>query len=490
MAVPQHGVAIFRVFCFDVNRIITKNRKIEMLYSKKTEYLMESIRSGRAMVRSEKLNLIVGLSIPSMLAQISTVMMFFIDASMVGHLGAEASASIGLIESTTWLVGSLLSAAATGFSVQVAHFIGANDFVKARQVFRHALICGLAFSVFLSLIGVGIHSHLPYWLGGGADIASASSGYFLIYSLVLPFVYLYHTSEMMLKSAGNMHTPSVMAVLVCICDVIFNYIFIYICKFGVVGAAMGTALAYICISLPNLYLSACKNRMLNLRQDHVRFHWVKEYVQRACKISIPIAIQNILMSGAQIVSTMIVAPLGNIAIAAHSFAITAESLCYMPGYGIGDAATTLVGQTHGAGRIDLCKNFAYMTVGLGMLVMALMGVIMYVFAPEMIGVLSPVEAIRQLGTTCLRIEAFAEPFFAASIVTYCVCVGAGDTFKPAAINLGTMWLVRLTLAYGLSKSYGLEGVWIAMATELTFRGVLFLIRLFRGSWMKSFQVRG
>lgn len=461
-----------------------------MLYSKKTEYLMESIRSGRTMARSEKLNLIVGLSIPSMLAQISTVLMFFIDASMVGHLGAEASASIGLIESTTWLIGSLLSAAATGFSVQVAHFIGANDFVKARQVFRHALICGLAFSVFLSLIGVGIHSHLPYWLGGGADIASASSGYFLIYSLVLPFVYLYHTSEMMLKSAGNMHTPSVMAVLVCICDVIFNYIFIYICKLGVVGAAMGTALAYICISLPNLYLSACKNRMLNLRQDHVRFHWVKEYVQRACKISIPIAIQNILMSGAQIVSTMIVAPLGNIAIAAHSFAITAESLCYMPGYGIGDAATTLVGQTHGAGRIDLCRNFAYMTVGLGMLVMALMGVIMYVFAPEMIGVLSPVEAIRQLGTTCLRIEAFAEPFFAASIVTYCVCVGAGDTFKPAAINLGTMWLVRLTLAYALSKSYGLEGVWIAMATELTFRGVLFLIRLFRGSWMKSFQVHG
>ena len=461
-----------------------------MLYSKKTEYLMESIRSGRTMARSEKLNLIVGLSIPSMLAQISTVLMFFIDASMVGHLGAEASASIGLIESTTWLVGSLLSAAATGFSVQVAHFIGANDFVKARQVFRHALICGLAFSVFLSLIGVGIHSHLPYWLGGGADIASASSGYFLIYSLVLPFVYLYHTSEMMLKSAGNMHTPSVMAILVCICDVIFNYIFIYICKFGVVGAAMGTALAYICISLPNLYLSACKNRMLNLRQDHVRFHWVKEYVQRACKISIPIAIQNILMSGAQIVSTMIVAPLGNIAIAAHSFAITAESLCYMPGYGIGDAATTLVGQTHGAGRIDLCRNFAYMTVGLGMLVMALMGVIMYVFATEMIGVLSPVEAIRQLGTTCLRIEAFAEPFFAASIVTYCVCVGAGDTFKPAAINLGTMWLVRLTLAYALSKSYGLEGVWIAMATELTFRGVLFLIRLFRGSWMKSFQVHG
>ena len=449
---------------------------------------MESIRLGRDMARREKLNLIVGLSIPSMLAQISTVMMFFIDASMVGHLGAEASASIGLIESTTWLIGSLLSAAAMGFSVQVAHFIGANDFVKARQVFRHALICGLLFSVCLALIGVAIHLPLPYWLGGGSDIADNSSRYFLIYALALPFIFLYHTSEMMLKSAGNMHTPSVMAILVCICDVVFNYLFIYIFKMGVVGAAYGTALAYICISLPNLWLAACQNKILNLRQDAARFHWVKEYVRNACKISIPIAIQNILMSGAQIVSTMIVAPLGNIAIAAHSFAITAESLCYMPGYGIGDAATTLVGQTHGANRMDLCKNFAYMTVGLGMAVMALMGVVMYVFAPEMIGLLSPVESIQELGTTCLRIEAFAEPFFAASIVTYSVCVGAGDTFKPAAINLSTMWFVRLTLAYGLSKSYGLEGVWIAMAVELTFRGILFLVRLFRGSWMKSFNV--
>ncbi len=142
------------------------------------------------------------------------------------------------------------------------------------------------------------------------------------------------------------------------------------------------------------------------------------------------------MSGAQIVSTMIVAPLGNIAIAAHSFAITAESLCYMPGYGIGDAATTLVGRRMVPGASISASNFAYMTVGLGMGVMALMGVVMYVFAPEMIGVLSPVESIRELGTACLRIEAFAEPFFAASIVTYSVCVGAGDTMEACRHQSG------------------------------------------------------
>ena len=191
------------------------------------------------------------------------------------------------------------------------------------------------------------------------------------------------------------------------------------------------------------------------------------------------------MNGAQVVSTMIVAPLGNFAIAANSFAVTAESLCYMPGYGIAEAATTLVGQSVGAKRKELCKSFAYMTIFIGMAVMAFMGVVMYIFAPEMIGMLSPVPEIRELGVAVLRIEAFAEPFFAAAIVAYSVCVGAGDTFKPSLINLGSMWFVRLTLAYALASTYDLRGVWFAMAVELTFRGSMFLIRIYLGSWLRN-----
>lgn len=113
---------------------------------------------------------------------------------------------------------------------------------------------------------------------------------------------------------------------------------------------------------------------------------------------------------------------------------------------------------------------------------------MYVLAPEMMAALTPVDAIKTLGVEVLRIEAFAEPFFAASIVTYSVCVGAGDTLRPAAINLCSMWLVRLSLAWWLSQSMGLKGVWIAMATELTVRGLLFLLRLLLGNWMKGFSV--
>ena len=460
-----------------------------MFSSKKSDTLLAKIRNGAQLTGREKLELIVELSIPSMLAQITTVMMFFIDAAMVGHLGAAASASIGLVETTTWLMGSILSAVSLGFSVQVAHFIGANDFTRARQVFRHALVCGVVFSVLMALVGASIHQSLPYWLGGKDDIAPMSSGYFLIFSLTLPAVLLFHLMSAMLKSAGEMRVPSLLSIMMCGLDVAFNYLFIYVLKLGVVGAALGTMSAYFFTVIPMAWQAICKNKIIALRLDRTPFVWMGSYVRNAVKISFPVAVQNILMGSAQVVSTLIVAPLGNVAIAANSFAITAESLCYMPGYGVGDAATTLVGQTYGAGRSDLCKNFAHLTIGVGMLVMAFMGVVMFVFAPEMIGFLSPVEEIRQLGAIVLRIEAFAEPFFAAAIVSYAVCVASGDTLKPAAMSLFSMWCVRLTLAYVLAQSYGLRGVWVAMATELTFRGTIFLLRIRRGSWLKGIKAK-
>ncbi len=458
-----------------------------MLSNKRSEALLAKIRGQQPLGRREKMNLIIDLSIPSMLAQITTVMMFFIDASMVGHLGAEASAAIGLVETTTWLMGSVMSATSVGFTVQVAHFIGANDFFRGRQVFRHALICGFVVALCMALLGTAISGRLPFWLGGGADIAADATTYFRIYAMTLPFVLMYHMMSGMLKSSGDMRSPSMLSIMMCVLDVAFNYFYIYILGLGVMGAALGTTSAYLVTVIPMANQALRKNKILALRLDTQPFRWVWDYVAKAVKLSLPIAVQSLLMSGAQVVSTLIVAPLGNVAIAANSFAITAESLCYMPGYGIGDAASTLVGQTFGAGRRDLCRSFAHMTIGLGMAVMAVMGGVMWVLAPEMIGLLSPVDAIRELGASVLRIEAFAEPFFAASIVSYSVCVGAGDTLRPAAMNLFSMWCVRISLAWLLARDYGLQGVWVAMAVELTFRGIIFLVRIARGGWMKGLE---
>ena len=461
--------------------------------------LLAYIREGREMTQSEKLRLIVSLSIPSILAQISATVMFFIDASMVGHLGAKASAAIGLVETTTWLMGGLGMAANMGFSVQVAHAIGANDFKRARKILRQSLVCCFIWSLAISLIALSVSYPLPYWLGGSEDITHDASLYFALIGVFGIFFQMEGLAGSMLKSSGNMKIPSILNIGMCVMDVCFNYLFIYILDMGVVGAALGTGAAEFITALLMLYFLLWRSDLLGIFksgedtdiEDYERtwrkFRPKADIVGNAFKIGGPMGLQHVLMGSAQVVSTLIVAPLGTMAIAAHSLAITVESLCYMPGFGIAEAATTLVGQGTGAGQKLLTRSFARMSVGLGMMVMTLMGVLMWTFAPELMSLMTPVDDIIQVGAQCLRIEAFAEPMFAAAIVCNGVFVGAGDTLRPAIMSLGSMWGVRLTLAALLATTYGLPGVWTAMAIELTFRGAIFLVRLFHGGWVKRME---
>ena len=456
---------------------------------KNSELLLSYIREGRTMTQREKLWLIVSLSIPSILAQISATVMFFIDASMVGHLGAKASAAIGLVESTGWLMGGLASAANMGFSVQVAHFIGANDFEAARRVLRQSLVCCIIWALMISLTSVIISPFLPYWLGGSEEIAHDASVYFAIFGACGIFFQMEGLAGSMLKCSGNMKIPSVLNIGMCVMDVCFNYLFIYILDLGVMGAAIGTGLAMLMTAGMMLYFLLVKSKMLSLVGRPGAFKPKEDTIRTAIKIGAPMGLQHMLMGGAYIVSILIVAPLGTIAIAAHSLAITVESLCYMPGYGIAEAATTLVGQGIGAGQKLLTRSFARMSVGLGIAVMTFMGIMMWIFAPELMSIMSPVEEVIAQGTQVLRIEAWAEPMFAAAIVANGVFIGAGDTMIPAIMSLSSMWFVRLTLAASLAPKFGLKGVWTAMAIELTFRGSIFLTRLFKGSWANKLKLK-
>ena len=155
----------------------------------------------------------------------------------------------------------------------------------------------------------------------------------------------------------------------------------------------------------------------------------------------------------------------------------------MPGYGIASAATTLVGQAVGARRFDVAKSFARLSTALGIAIMTASGALMFIFAPQILGMLTPDAAVQELGTTILRIEAFAEPLFAASIVAAGTLRGAGDTLVPSLFTLLCNWGVRIPAMALAAPRFGLVGCWAVMAFELCVRGALFLIRLIRGTWL-------
>lgn len=451
------------------------------------DMLLQRIRNGGTLSTGAQIRLCLMLSYPAILAQLSSVMMQYIDTSMVGHLGAAQGASIGLVSTCLWLWGGFCFAASTGFSVQVAHLIGANDFKGARAVLRQALTVAMSFSIVLALIGASISQVLPYWLGGGPDIVGDAGKYFLIMALFMPAMQLDWMCAAMLQATGNMKVPSLLSIGMCVLDVIFNYLFIYKLEMGVVGAALGSGLAEVITAIAMFSFLAFKSPEMRLTQERGSFRPTEKVVRKGLRIGGPMAFQNLLLRGGYIAATVIVAPLGTIAIAANSFAITAESLCYMPGAGIADASTSLVGQSIGAGRKELATRFAWITAFLGMGIMGFLAILMYIFAPQMMGLLSPDAEVIGLGARVLRIEAFAEVGYAAAMVIYGSCVGAGDTKIPSIMNFGSMWIVRIIPAIFITPVYGLVGFWVCMAVDLSFRGVLFLIRLYRGTWLKNVE---
>lgn len=420
-----------------------------------------------------QLRLVWQLSLPAILTQITTIAMQYIDSAMVGALGADASAAIGLVASSTWLFGGVTTAVSAGFSVQVAHRIGAGEDTEARTVVRHGLAAALTLAALLALLGLGICRQLPYWLGGGAEICADASAYFLTYSLMLPFSQLNSLTAGFLQCAGDMVTPSVLNAVMCGLNVVCNALLIP--HFGVLGAGMGTALACALVSLAMAWCCCVRNAQLRLRRGEAHA-FRPDILKKAFRIGAPVAVQEIAMNGAMVASTMILAPLGAAAIAANSFAVTAESLCYMPGYGVGSAATTLVGRSVGAGDAVQARRYGNICTALGGALMGCTGLLMMIFCPFVFRLLTPVAEVRTLAAQALRIGLLAEPLFGVSIAAAGALRGAGDTLVPSLLNLGSIWIVRLGLSLLLVGKLGLRGMWIAMAIELCVRGTLMLWR--------------
>ena len=459
------------------------------------ERLSARMRQGETIPLRDTAGVVLMLSIPSILEQIVVTAMEYIDAAMVGHIGAEATAAIGIVSSSTWLLHGILVGLYNAFSIQIAQYLGADRQQDARGVLRQAMLFNLAAGLAAAAFGIGISGHLPGWLGADVSLQANASTYFAIWSAALPFTMAMGMYTSMLRASGDALTPGLISVLVCVLDVVFNFclinptrtlwgITVWGAGLGVPGAALGTALATVVGGLLALCILLFREGPLCIRKPG---SWK---ITRACirnlgKVGVPLAAERAALSSAQVLQVRIVSQLGTVAIAANSLGVSAEGLCYMAGYGIQGAAIALIGQAVGAHRKDMAKRFAWLCTLMGMGIMTLTGAGLFAFAPALMSIFTADAAVIALGARVLRIEAFAEPMFGASIVASGAMQGAGDSTACFVLNLVSMWGIRLTLAFLLAPRLGLMGVWGAMCFELCVRGLLFLIRLARGKWLEK-----
>lgn len=441
------------------------------------------------------------LSWPAIVEQMLFTAVQYVDTAMVGSLGANATASVGINTSTVWLIGGLLNAVSTGFAVQVAQYTGAQDMESARKVIRQSIRFCTLMGIVLMIVTMALAPWVPRIMGGAPEILDSAGLYLRIFCIALPFQLFGMVFSAILRCTGDMKTPMILNALSNIVNIIFNTLLIFPSRtvsfggksfsvwgagMGVAGAAAGSVVAAAFIGILMVFTLLHRDGPLRIRlrdctQDDPFI------LRQMASIGIPVFLERGITTMGQIVLTRVVTGFGTVSLAAHTLSNTAESLSYLPSGGFSYAATTLVGQSIGAKNPARARNYGKIATFMGMILLTGTGLLLFFIPDKLICIFSADVAVVALGAWVLRIESLAQPMSAAATIIAGALRGAGDSKWPFYIGFISMWVVRIPLAFIFTYLFhmGLTGIWVAMCVDINVRGLISLHRFFRSDWAEK-----
>jgi len=446
--------------------------------------------------QQERLRQLWALSWPAILEQVMGTMVSYVDAAMVGQLGAVGSAAVSVNGPPIWLFQGVLAGVGVGYSVQISNAVGAKDPERVRNILRQAvlavLVCGLLSCGVCELLG----GRIPQWLGAKPEVLPHAANYMRIYGVSMPFGAFVAVFSPALRCMGNARTPLFFNTSANLLNIVLNFFLIYPTRqwhgvtlpganWGVEGAAIATAISITATGLAALWFGLREKGYQTSLRGGLRPD--RAIVRRAIRLGLPSAIERAVVNLGQIAMTALVGhALTTAAMAANHTAVIAEGLCYLPAYGIGYAAVALVGQSVGAQNREDAQAYGTLTALLGFVICLATGTALFLFATPLASLFNTDAEVVAEAALALRTVAFSEPFFAVSIILTNALRGANDVQFPMAIGLVTMWVIRVPFSclFVLCFHWGLQGVWGAMALDLVLRGILCICRWRGGKWLR------
>lgn len=433
------------------------------------------------------------LALPAIIEMILQTAVGVVDTAMVGRIGSNALAGVGLGNQIMMLFNVVIAAIGTGTTALVARLTGANQPREAGKVAEQAVYIAIAIALLVMAILIPWSDNLLalFFKTTDSEVIELGSVYVSTVALALVFNYSLILINGTLRGAGDTRTPMRITLVVNAINIIGNYFLIYgigpFPELGVQGAALSTAFSHM-IGGILAFLSLLRSPKIAVRFGW-RIHPDLQIIKRILRIGIPAALEQGSMRVGGLIYTILIASLGTVSYAAHQVALNAESLSFNPGFGFSLAATTLVGQRLGAMQAEEAGRSGHAAVHMAMVIMAIMGVVFFFFAEQIVWIFNREAEVVELASICLRIVAIAQPALAAQMVYSGALRGAGDTKGILWITLSGFFVIRLSLSYVLAIVFqmGLVGAWIAMVIDLYFRATLSWLRFHKGSW-KSLEV--
>ncbi|MBR5232295.1 MAG: MATE family efflux transporter [Clostridia bacterium] len=457
---------------------------------------MKNILSSFKKGKGALLPVIWALSWPTMLEQLLQTAVQYIDAAMVGRLGAEATAAVGVTTTLGWLISGTVMALGVGFLFFIAREIGAGNEKRAKQASAQAVSVTLAAGIVFTVIPLLLHKQIPLWMHADPRIADAAARYFFI--LYIPM--LPRAASMvfatLLRASGDTKTPMIISLLMNLVNIVLNFILIYPARtvmffgqslslygagLGIDGAAIASAVSLALGGLGMTY-KLWKHPVISPKGQTFKPDMT---VLRPClKVALPAALQRFATSFGYVAFASMINALGTVATAAHSIANTVESAFYIPGYGMQAAAATLAGNTVGMKDKRRMRDLAQMLLLIEVSLMVVSGGLLYLFAPGMMQLFTSDAAVILLGAAVLRMVALTEPVYGVSIVIEGILQGVGDTMNAFIYNVLGMWGVRIVGTFICTKylGMGMISAWSCMIAHNILLFVLLLIHYKRGKW--------
>ena len=429
----------------------------------------------------QRLEALLFLSLPTIVEEILATLLQYVDTAMVGQLGEQATASVSITTNVTWLVNSVPGAIGTAMLVLISEAAGSGNKKQVQKLAQQALFLAVVSGLILSVLSISLSPYIPRWMGAEEAIQGEASRYFFIISLPLIFRSSSTILGAALRAVQNTKTPMVISVAANGLNIILNYFLIYTLGLGVTGAAIASAISYVLSG--TLMFAACR------RNDQLRWEWRafsldRRLMKECAVVGTPVLGTSVVSCLGYVVFASLVSGMGTTVFAAHSIAVTAETIFYVPGYGLRSAASTLIGNARGEKNIEKLKSVGKISVCLTIAMMCISGLILYIGAAPLMRLFSPSRQVVTLGAEMLRLVALSEPFFGLMVVLEGIFYGLGRTRYAFVVETVGMWAVRILLTFLCVRYWnlGLRAVWYCMIADNVCKALLFILPFV---WKKS-----
>lgn len=453
------------------------------------EETQRKVRGSQAkdMTTGNPYSLMLSFAFPVFLSQVFQQLYNTADAFIVGKfLGTGPLAAVTSSGTLIFLLVSFFIGAAMGGGVVISRYFGAGDGETVSKAIHTLLALGLVCGVALTAAGVAFTPTLLRWMNTDPNVMPSAVEYFRYYFMGGLALVLYNFCRSIMNALGDSRRPLYYLIFSSILNIVLDVLFIGGFHWGVWSAAVATVISQAAsVVLCLIYLTK-KGNLYTVELKKLRFH--KDLLIEMIRYGLPSGVQNSVIGLANVIVQSQINSFGEYAMAAYGTHAKVEGFGFLPITSFNMAATTFISQNLGAHQYERAKKGARFSILAAVLLAEAIGVCIYIFAPQLIGLFDQTPEVIALGVRQARTVALFYFLLAFSHSVAAVCRGAGKAFVPMFVMLA-IWCVLRIIYIALVMYFTGEIGYIYWAYPLTWSisSVIYLVYYLKSDWVHGFD---